>query len=198
MRPLTIRLRLAGFTLIELMVVTVVLLILIAMAAPSIKDLVSQQRLQNIQSTLVRDLQFARSEAVRRQFTVTFEISSNSQMSCYVVFTEGDSIGGNNCDCLRASGPICTGSFQELRSVRVPASTGLSLQATSSAATRVNFSRMPLTPTGASTPRYTDPPDWQAELSGAGIGSLRTSVSPSGMTTTCSPAGSVRSVAPCS
>lgn len=188
----------AGFTLIELMVVAAVLLVLITLAAPSIRDLLGMQRLQNIQSTLVSDLQFARSEAVRRQFRVTFEISSNSQMSCYVVFIEGDAFGGNNCDCLRASGPICTGSFQELRSLRVLASSGLSLQARSSAASRVNFSPIPLTPTGATTPRYTDPPDWYAELSGVGLGSLRTSVSPSGMTSTCSPQGSVRRVAPCS
>ncbi len=52
-----------GLTLIELMIVLSVLATLIVLTAPSFKRMIDVQRLRSINSALVTDLQFARSEA---------------------------------------------------------------------------------------------------------------------------------------
>jgi Tfp pilus assembly protein FimT len=177
------------------MVVVAVLLVLMTLAAPSIRDLIGTQRLQTVNSTLVTDLQFARSEAVRRQLQLSLVVSGDAQQSCYVLYIDGGFNG--SCNCLRSSGSVCTGSYVELRSFRLPASTGLVLSASSSAESKVNFYPAPQTPTGSTTPRYSDPTDWQAELSSSELGTLRTSVNAAGVISTCSPSGTVKRVAAC-
>lgn len=63
--------RLAGFTLIELMVVVTVLGILSALAAPSMTRLIAAQRVRSIASDLHIALVKARSEAIKRNAAVT-------------------------------------------------------------------------------------------------------------------------------
>jgi len=60
-----------GFTLIELMVSIAVLAIIAALAAPSFRAIIENNRLTSQANELVTALAFARSEAVRRRTPVT-------------------------------------------------------------------------------------------------------------------------------
>ncbi len=186
-----------GFTLIELMVVVALALILITLAAPSVKELLAMQRLQSVHTTLVTDLQYARAEAVRRNTTVSFEVVNTSDMSCYVAYINTGAFSGGDCDCRRTPGSACTGSFAELRTVQVPKATSVSLAASSSAAAKIFFFPKPQIPTGAAEPSYTNPGDWRVDVSVTGRGVLRAAVNSSGFVTACSPSGSVKQVAAC-
>lgn len=55
-----------AFTLIELMITLAILATLLAIAAPSFRDLIQSNRTQTIANDLTTALQFARSEAVKR------------------------------------------------------------------------------------------------------------------------------------
>jgi type IV fimbrial biogenesis protein FimT len=59
-----------GFTLIELMTVIALLAILSAIAAPSLRTFIENQRLRNASFDVVSDLLLARSEALTRQSLV--------------------------------------------------------------------------------------------------------------------------------
>lgn len=59
-----------GFTLIELMTVVAVLAVVAALAAPSFRTFIDNQRLRNASFDLVSDLLLARSEALKRARTV--------------------------------------------------------------------------------------------------------------------------------
>jgi len=65
--------RLRGFTLIEMVAVMAVTLILIALAAPSFRDLMRSQTIKNTSFNLVSSLVRARSEAVTRNANVTVQ-----------------------------------------------------------------------------------------------------------------------------
>ncbi|MNF87328.1 hypothetical protein D3C84_697930 [compost metagenome] len=60
-----------GFTLVELMVALVVLAILIGVAVPSYQNIIASQRLRAAVSDLHSALVFARSEAIKRNRTIT-------------------------------------------------------------------------------------------------------------------------------
>jgi type IV fimbrial biogenesis protein FimT len=66
-----------GFTLIELMVSIAVLVVLISIAAPSYRRLVIDTRMATQANELLTSLQFTRSEAVKRNGTVTMCKSSD-------------------------------------------------------------------------------------------------------------------------
>jgi type IV fimbrial biogenesis protein FimT len=68
---------LRGFTLVELMGVLVVAGVLAALAAPSLSTFISNQRISSQANELLGDLNFARSEAVRRSLNVTVCKTSN-------------------------------------------------------------------------------------------------------------------------
>lgn len=60
-----------GFTLVELVVVVTIIGVLAALVAPSFFDFMVQQRIRNAAYELIADLTYARSEAVKRNSTVT-------------------------------------------------------------------------------------------------------------------------------
>lgn len=60
-----------GFTIIELMIVVVILVILIAIAAPDFRNLIVATRIKNASFDVFSALIHARSEAVTRNTTVT-------------------------------------------------------------------------------------------------------------------------------
>lgn len=66
-----------GFTLIELMVSIAVLVVLISIAAPSYRRLVVDTRMATQTNEFLTGLQFTRSEAVKRNATVTMCKSSD-------------------------------------------------------------------------------------------------------------------------
>lgn len=91
------RLEQSGFTLIELMIVILIAGILLAIALPSFRDSIDRNRLRSITDTLYGDLQFAKSEAIKRNqpMTVDFTTSGGGTTWCY-----GFRLGsGATCDC---------------------------------------------------------------------------------------------------
>jgi type IV fimbrial biogenesis protein FimT len=65
-----------GFSLVELMTVIVVLGVLLVMVLPSLSDWMVNQRIRNTADALLRGLQLARQEAVRRNQTMGFWLVS--------------------------------------------------------------------------------------------------------------------------
>lgn len=72
------RSRQTGFTLIELLVVIAVLGIIAAMAAPSFSEMVARRRVEGAVAEMSSDLQYARSQAVSDNDTVTFATGSTT------------------------------------------------------------------------------------------------------------------------
>ena len=66
-----------GFTLVEMLTVSVIVGILLAIGVPSFKYIGSQNRMSAEVNSLLGDLQYARSEALRERQSVTTCISTN-------------------------------------------------------------------------------------------------------------------------
>jgi type IV fimbrial biogenesis protein FimT len=66
-----------GFTLVELMVTLLVVAILLGIAVPSFRDAALSSRLTGYANDLVASVQLARSEAIKRNLTVTLCASVN-------------------------------------------------------------------------------------------------------------------------
>jgi type IV fimbrial biogenesis protein FimT len=71
------RSRAAGFTIIELMVALVVLAVLLALAVPNFNDASLSARLNGFANSLVASAQVARSEAIKRNATITLCTSAD-------------------------------------------------------------------------------------------------------------------------
>jgi type IV fimbrial biogenesis protein FimT len=128
-----------GFTLLELIVVLVVAGVLIALAAPSFRDLVLMQRLRATSAQLTTDFQFARSEGVQRSQIMRIAFGSNSAMTCYVIYTAP--VISDACNCLLGPAAACasgTAGKVQVRTVQVPVSLGVRVLPAGTA-TRVGF-----------------------------------------------------------
>jgi type IV fimbrial biogenesis protein FimT len=111
--------RAAGFTMVELLVVVAVVSILALLAAPSFNDFIRLQRLKSVTAQLTTDLQLARSEAASRNTQVRLTFTDNANRSCYVIFT------GARDDCVCTASPVCAAGATEIRTVSVPARSGV-------------------------------------------------------------------------
>lgn len=178
----------AGFTLIEWMITVALLLLLVTLAAPSVRDLIAGQRLRSAHAALVTDLQFVRSEAVRQRRSLRFEVGGDDAMTCYIVYVPGIS---GVCRCTNPPGNACRpkGTSEEMRTVQFPRSSGLTVTATSSRGPDATFEEV----SGRS-----EPGDLQIELTSSVRGRVRVMVNAAGRVSSCSPDGSVRQVAACS
>ena len=85
-----------GFTLIELMVTVSIMAIIAMIAAPALQTFVDKTRLKGATDRLYADMQFARSEAVKRNSSVSISFSTGSNW-CY-----GINAGGA-CNCNTAN-----------------------------------------------------------------------------------------------
>ena len=176
----------AGFTLLEMLVTVALVVILVALGAPSIRELLAVQRLQSVHAALVTDLQLVRGEAVRQRQSLIFEVGGDATMSCYIARTSAFGAGG--CSCLNPPGSACQGAFREIRTVQVPRATGVSLAASSSAASIATFE-----PHDGSS----QPGDFRIDLTSDVRGAIRVEVNAVGRVTSCSPDGSIKQVRKC-
>ena len=186
-----------GLTIIELIIVVAVLGVLIALVAPSLRSMISAQRVRGVNTELVTDMQHARSEAARRNQDVRVAFQNSSGLSCYVAYTEPASATSGSCDCSLTPGSnVCASPRVEIKTVQLPQADGVSLAATSSDGPVLNFSRSSgaLLPTVAASGV---PNDFVVEVSGTPRGKLRTQVGMSGRPSVCSPDGSISGTATC-
>ena len=73
-----------GVTLVELMVVIAIIGIIAGLAVPSYQDLLERNRLKQVVESLKSDMQFARTEAIKRSQKVVFSpTTGNKGAWCY-------------------------------------------------------------------------------------------------------------------
>jgi type IV fimbrial biogenesis protein FimT len=99
--------RQSGFTLIELMVIIAVLGVLVAIALPSFTSTIDRRNLVGAANDIFAGLQYARSEAIKRNQNIEFQFDAAATPWCY-----GISDPGNGCDC-NASPGNCTVDGQQ-------------------------------------------------------------------------------------
>lgn len=108
-----------GFTLIEMIVVVALVAIISAFALPSFSNLVGGNRMSTQYNMLLSSLSFARSEAIKRNTSVTV-CRSNNQTTCvggwqngWIVFVDNGVIGTVNAPndtILNVHGALATGN----------------------------------------------------------------------------------------
>ena len=97
------KVRQTGFTLIELLIVVAIAAILLALAAPSFREMLVKRSVQAAAETLASDMRFARSEALKRS-TRTLVCRSTDGAVCstvvagswsdgWIVFVDSDGSG---------------------------------------------------------------------------------------------------------
>jgi type IV fimbrial biogenesis protein FimT len=185
----------AGLTLIELMVVVAVVVLLIALVAPSFTQILDKQRVQSINSQLVTDLQFARAEAVARNARVRITFRSDATQSCYTMYTYTSN--STRCNCLAT--PACSLAGQvEIRTVSVLKDTKVSI--VPGPGLPIEFAFEPVTGALYKIPTDFYSPPLTQYLLKASIDtarSLQTVVGLTGRPTVCAPSGSKMTVTAC-
>ncbi|MDF1587694.1 MAG: GspH/FimT family pseudopilin [Gammaproteobacteria bacterium] len=73
-----------GFTLMELMIVIAIIAILAALALPSFQSIIEKRRLAGAAENLFADLQYARSEAIKRNSTIELDVTTGANWSYQV------------------------------------------------------------------------------------------------------------------
>lgn len=85
--PIDYRTRPKGFTLIELLITLVILIILLSLALPAFRSFIADQKIKNASFELNTTLQYARSEAVKRNGSVSVTPVSSDWAQGYTVTT---------------------------------------------------------------------------------------------------------------
>ena len=188
----------AAFTLIELMIVVALIAVILALAAPSFRDMILLQRLRGINAQLVTDLALARSEAISRGVFVGVRSRSVSGMSCYTINTR-TTLAAPLCDCTAAPGFRCTDpQTTEIRTVQVPSDMVVLLGVPTGQADNFTFDPrtggMKLAPSDIG---LYDTSGFRVETYIDNARKLRTAVSLSGRVTVCTPSGSWIGGSPC-
>lgn len=106
-----------GFTIIELLISITILAILIAVAVPSLTDLISDQRVKNATFDVYASLTLARSEAIKRAANVDIvptAAGQNNWASGWQVQFSGASLKSQDAisGAVSISGPASTFSYQ--------------------------------------------------------------------------------------
>lgn len=110
MNPRRLWRQVAGLTLVEAVVTMGIIAVLAAVALPSMRNFMLQQRVKSFTRELLADVQLARSTAMQQTgtgvgtFLVAFSFSSKTKGICYAIIPAQDA--AVDCDCSR-SGAIC-------------------------------------------------------------------------------------------
>jgi len=155
-----------GLTLMELMVTVAILAILVALAMPSFNTFVAKGRLSGAAEALAQELQLAKSEALRRNASVTISFSTVGDW-CY-----GSVESATACDCTDQD-PPCS-----LRRVDSTAYSGVTMDATSFTGNATTFSAR----LGMASPGWVN-------LTHPDAGTLRVSLGAAGQVSICSTSG---------
>ncbi len=99
----------SGFTLVELMVTVAILAILVAIGIPSFQSTLDKRRLTGAAEQLYADLQYARSEAIRQNKSVTVYFSETGTW-CYGM----DDDTASACNCSSAPSACTVGGVQKM------------------------------------------------------------------------------------
>lgn len=123
-----------GVTLIELMVTISIIGIILALVAPSFKQVIEAERLRGVHNQIVTDLQFARSEALLRRIPVHVAVraQTGSTGACYVIFADSNRNypWSTACDCSQPAASRCSSAnTTEIRTVQLERSIGIDLAA---------------------------------------------------------------------
>ena len=114
-----------GVTLIETAVAVTLVAIAVSTAVPSFQGLVARKRLEGLAAQLATDLQSVRTEAVARNEPVRLSFHANPAGSCYVIHTGAKA----QCSCDGPAPASCTGDAEQIRTVWLPASQQVAVQA---------------------------------------------------------------------
>lgn len=114
--------RISGLTLIEIMVAVAVLGVILAMAIPSMADLLERRRVTAAAEEVSGILTYAKAEtnASNSLLFVRFDPDTSvpATMSCAMVVT---SAGGNQCNCTNPANNLCpVGGGRSLRLFQLP------------------------------------------------------------------------------
>lgn len=91
------RIRVRGFSLIEVLVTIAVLAIIVSVGLPSFLDMLGKQRLKGAAEAIYSDLQLTRMEAIKRNTNVFLSFQgSGTEAWCYAMSA------GAACDCTTA------------------------------------------------------------------------------------------------
>lgn len=185
-----------AFTLIEMLVVVVILGTVLALVAPSFREMILMKRLSGINSQLVTDLQFARSEAAARNAHMRVTFGNDGTMTCYSIYTYTSN--ASFCDCTLT--PACTAGegTVEVRTVRIPRDSIVRVAPV--AGMPVEFAFEPITGALWKIPTDFISPPLSSYVVEATVNSsimLRDTISLSGRPTVCAPSGSKMQVTSC-
>lgn len=163
-----------GITLVEAAITLAILAVLVCSAAPSFSGLIERQRLGGLAAQVATDVQFVRSASVWRNEPLRLSFYSTTGGTCYVLHSGTR----NQCTCaVHAPAAVCTSDAVQLKTVSVPASAGLSVQAN---VTSILFDPLHGTSTPAGTLRVVS----------TTAGSIHHIVNVLGRVRTCTPGGS--------
>lgn len=155
-----------GFTLIELLIALGVVAILISMALPTFSVWIANTQIRNGTEAVLNGLQYARNEAVKRNATIEFEITSGTSWVVTVVSTA-----------------------TELQRRAEEGSANVTATATPGGASKVTFNGMGwVTDNADGSARLTQLDVTSSQLSSQGERALRLVVTPGGSVKMCDPA----------
>jgi type IV fimbrial biogenesis protein FimT len=171
-----------GFTIIELLAVTVIVVILLGLAIPSWRDTAARKRVEGLFVELQADLEYARSEAVARNAAVQVSFGSG----CYVVH-----LGSATASCTATTRSV-TPASGEFKSQLLGSSPQSSITP-QNGLTQISFDPM----RGIASWNGTGTQAGIALASTAGAWQLLVTLSAVGRVNVCSPGGSIKGYPPC-
>ena len=186
-----------GLTLVEVLVALAVLGVLLAVAAPSLTDMMNRRRTLAVAEQLMSDIAYARVETGLRAQNLFMTFGGDASQTCYTI-NYFPAFGGG-CDCRRGAGNACTtmtgavSANQELKTVSALASQGVSITID-----RASWSGDSANELAFVTPQMTvNPANAAFDVVGRGGTRLRVQLNSMGRVSLCSRSGSIGGVLPC-